>query len=107
MNFTITLADAVAAAVGASAVAGIIALVKAAARIARSVSILVASDKEQTETLRAIAATIAPMLQADKASLEAHRDGRCNGNVKDALEAVDKASASFNGFLLARIGEAS
>lgn len=104
MNITVTFVDAVVGGVGAAAIGGIIALARAGFKLAREVSVLVASNKEQTSTLRAIASTIPPMLRAHQASLEAHRDGKCNGNVKDALESVDQAETDFRGFLLEKVG---
>jgi hypothetical protein len=44
-----------------------------------------------------------PVLLSLKASLEAQRDGHCNGNVDKALEMIDEEKKKFDEYLIATI----
>lgn len=44
-----------------------------------------------------------PVLMSLKASLEAQRDGECNGNVDKALEMIDEEKKKFDEHLLATL----
>ena len=44
-----------------------------------------------------------PLLMSLKASLEAQRDGHCNGNVDKALEMIDEEKKEFDEHLLATL----
>lgn len=46
-----------------------------------------------------------PVLMSLKASLEAQRDGQCNGNVDKALEMIEEAKKEFDNHLLKTLAE--
>lgn len=47
--------------------------------------------------------TQGPVLLSLKASLEAQRDGHCNGNVEKALKKIEEYSAEFDEHLLSMV----
>lgn len=65
------------------------------------------SDKKREEHERNMEELVLMMLQSErantilcKATAEAVRDGHCNGNMKAAMEVVDKAASAEKEFLL-------
>jgi hypothetical protein len=102
MNFTLTFADAFVGALGAGALAGLVALVKHLSGLSRKIDTLLTSDIEQSEAIFIIAKIQKPQLAAHKATLEALH-GDCNGNVDAAHDEIIKATKEFDGYLVRRM----
>jgi len=79
------------------------ALVKSLIGIKKSVETLVVNDIQQTEAIKAVAKLQRPGLVAHKATLEALRDGKCNGNVTSAHEGIISAFDEYDDWLISRV----
>ena len=72
-------ADGILAAVASTSIAGIVSLIKMTVRLNKNVDKLVRMDVMRATDLEALSKIQRPMLVGIKASLEAQRDGECNG----------------------------
>lgn len=90
------------ASVGAAAVAivgGIVAGINSLYKMQRDVRRLTHMDTLRAVDLEQVAKVQRPMLSGLKASLEAHRDGKCNGNVLDAHTDITAAIDNYDLYL--------
>jgi uncharacterized protein (DUF885 family) len=104
MDIGVTFIEGAAAALAASMVAGMIAVVRVVILMKKSVEKLIKTDAEQTRAIQMIAKLQRPQLAAHKALLEAVGEGVCNGNVTKAKEALMHGFAEFDEYLHSRIG---
>jgi len=72
-------ADGILAAVASTSIAGIVSLIKMMVRLNKNVDKLVVMDTLRATDLEALSKVQHPMLVGIRASLEAQRDGKCNG----------------------------
>jgi len=94
---------AVIVALGGAAVRGIFQLVSELKGMKRSIDKLIDTDQKQTMAIGMLAKLQRPQLAAHKATLEAVRDGKCNGNVTSAHSGVIHAFNEFDEFLTGRL----
>jgi len=92
--------SAVIVALAGAAVRGIFQVVKAFKNMGKSLDNLIIADQKQTVAIAALAKLQRPQLAAHKATLEALRDGKSNGNVTDAHTSVMGAFDEFDDFLM-------
>jgi hypothetical protein len=95
--------SAVIVALAGAAVKGVFQVVHSLKAMSRSLDALVIADQKQTLAIGMLAKLQRPQLAAHKATLEAVRDGRCNGNVTSAHSGVLQAFTDFDEFLTGRI----
>jgi len=103
METAITLWEAFIAAVGSGALLALVWLAKHIIGLSKKIDKLVEADHRQTMAIGMLAKLQRPSLAAHKATLEAIRDGKCNGNVTDAHSGVLTAFAQFDDFLTGNI----
>jgi uncharacterized protein (DUF885 family) len=104
MNIGITFIEGATAALAASMIAGMFAVVRMVIVMKKSVDKLINTDAEQTKAIQMIAKLQRPQLAAHKALLEAVGEGIRNGNVTKAKEALMHGFAEFDDYLNSRIG---
>jgi len=85
-------------------IAGIFGLIKTLKDMKKSVDHLVRADGLQSDAIKVIASLQRPQMAAHRATLEALRDGRCNGNVTDAHAGIVSAFKEYDEFLIGRVG---
>lgn len=85
-------------------IAGLFGLIKSLGGMKKSVDHLIVADKAQTQSIQVIASLQRPLMAAHKATLEALRDGRCNGNVTDAHTGIVEAFKEYDDYLIGRVG---
>ena len=99
----LTAWEAFMAALGTGALAALIWLAGHIISLSKKIDKLVDADQRQTLAIGVLAKLQRPSLAAHKATLEAIRDGKCNGNVTDAHNGVIHAFAQFDDFLTGNI----
>lgn len=99
-----TFIGACIAAFAGGLIAGIFGLIKSLGGMKKSVDHLIVADKAQTQSIQVIASLQRPLLAAHKATLEALRDGRCNGNVTNAHSDIIDAFKEYDEYLIGRVG---
>lgn len=104
MNYWNVFIGALIAAFAGGLVAGVFGIVKSLGGMKRSLDGLIVSSAALVESTRVIARLQRPQLVAHKASLEALRDGRCNGNVTDAHKGIIDAFGEYDDFLVGKVG---
>ena len=104
MEYLNVFIGAIVAAFAGGLVAGFFSIVKSIGKMRDSVDNLVVSYKSQVDGLQILAKLQRPSLAAHKATLEALRDGKCNGNVADAHEGVVQAFQDYDDYLVAKVG---
>jgi hypothetical protein len=80
-------------------VGGLAAFLKILIGMNRNVDKLVKMDAMRATDLEALSKIQRPMLVGIKASLEAQRDGECNGNVTDAHLDITNAMKEYDAYL--------
>jgi hypothetical protein len=85
------------------AVRGVFQVGNALAGMRKSIDRLIQTDQDQTLAIGALAKLQRPCLAAHKATLEAIRDGKSNGNVTSAHQGVEIAFSNFEEFLTGRL----
>lgn len=103
MNPFDTVISAGFAAIGATIVGGFVAMLKTQADMLKQIRHLANMDVLRATDFQALAKVQRPMLSGIKASLEAHRDGKCNGNVADAHEDVTEGMREYDTYLASLI----
>ena len=96
-------ATAVIVALAGSMVRGVFVIIKSLAAMKKSIDELVKTDARQTVAISAIAKLQRPQLAAHKATLDALKDGRCNGSVSQAQEDITAAFQDYDDFLVGRL----
>ena len=86
-----------------SLVRGVFVIIKSLAAMKKSIDELVKTDARQTVAISAIARLQRPQLAAHKATLDALKDGRCNGSVSQAQEDIVTAFQEYDDFLVGRL----
>jgi len=99
----ITAWEAFMGAIGAGALAALVWLARHIIGLSKKIDKLVEADQRQTLAIGMLARLQRPQLAAHKATLEAVRDGKCNGNVTEAHGGVLAAFAQFDEFLTGNI----
>jgi hypothetical protein len=84
-------------------VRGVFALVTITTKMKKSIDELVATDQRQTLAISAIAKLQRPQLAAHRATLDALKEGRCNGSVTKAQEEISTAFQEYDDFLVGRL----
>jgi hypothetical protein len=97
--FLMTFADGALVAVATLMVGGLIAFLKILIGMNKNVDKLVKMDVLRATDLEALSKVQRPMLVGIKASLEAQRDGECNGNVTDAHLDITTAMKEYDLYL--------
>ena len=87
------------AASATAVVAGFITAISMLMRMNKSLNHLVKMDEHRATDMEQNALIQRPMLLGIKASLEALRDGQCNGNVTDAHRELSDAEARYDEYL--------
>ncbi len=95
--------SAVIVALAGAMVRGVFVIIKSLASMKKSIDELVQTDARQTIAIGAIAKLQRPQLAAHKATLDALKDGRCNGSVSKAQSDIDEAFAEYDSFLVGRL----
>jgi hypothetical protein len=84
-------------------VRGVFLIIQSIRIMSKSVEKLLEADAKHMEAIAAIAKLQRPQLYAHKATLEALKEGRCNGNVEDAKEMILAAFDEYDRFLVGRM----
>jgi uncharacterized protein (DUF885 family) len=100
--WTIFISASIVALAGA-AVRGVFQVVKSLAAMAKSIDSLVLTDAKQTQAIAALARLQRPQLAAHRATLDALKDGKCNGSVARAQEDITAAFDEYDSFLVGRL----
>lgn len=90
------------AGIGAIAIAlvgGFFSVLRMQMTMIRKVTHLANMDLLRATDFEAVAKVQRPMLSGIKASLEAHRDGKCNGNVIDAHSDITEGIKEYDKYL--------
>ena len=95
--------SAVIVAFAGAAVRGVFSIVKALTTMGKSIDRLIIADAKQSESIAMLAKLQRPQLAAHKATLEALKDGKCNGNVTSARKDIDDAFIEYDSFLVGRL----
>jgi len=74
------------------------------AGIKRSVDAMREGGKKRTEETQIIVRAILDLSDTQRATLEAIRDGKCNGNITGALGKLNKTDESVENMLIERVG---
>ncbi len=94
---------AVIVALAGSLVSGVLSIIRSLARMTKSIDRLLDADISHMAAIAAIAKLQRPQLAAHKATLDALKEGRCNGSVTQAQEMITKAFDDYDSFLVGRI----
>jgi low affinity Fe/Cu permease len=96
-------ATAVIVALGGSLVRGLYVLIRSLAAMSKNIDKLLEADSDHMVAIAAIAKLQRPQLAAHKATLDALKEGRCNGSVTQAQEMITKAFDDYDDFLVGRL----
>lgn len=99
MNLPGVFIEAFFAASATAVVAGFVTAISMLMKMTKAVNRLVKMDEHRATDLEAIAKVQRPMLVGVKVSLEALRDGECNGNVTDAHGEISGAISGYDDYL--------
>lgn len=99
MNFPQVFIEGFFAASATAVVAGFVTAISMLMRMTKALNHLVKMDEHRATDMEQNALIQRPMLIGIKASLEALRDGQCNGNVTDAHEELTSAQARYDEYL--------
>lgn len=94
---------AVAAGVGVSVVGVLWANLKWITEAKKMMRSILSTAEENAGNVALLYRLQGPMLDGMKASLEAQRDGKCDGNVKNALLRIQEAKDSFDAHLIGKV----
>jgi hypothetical protein len=70
----------------------------------RTMELLLAESRLNGRSVKTLFRMQGSQLASLKASLEAQRDGECNGNVTHALESIEEAQGIYDEHLLSMLG---
>ncbi len=103
-NLVATFADAAIALV-ATAIAGLVWLnLKWLFASKKTMELVLAESRANGRSIRTLFRLQGSQLASLKASLEAQRDGECNGNVMHALSSIEEAQGIYDEHLLSMLG---
>ena len=94
-----TFLDALIGACAVTLISGFVAVIRSQMILNKNVNKLVKMDELRAVDFEAVAKVQRPMLVGIKASLEAHRDGKCNGNVNSAHLDITDAMRDYDKYL--------
>ena len=97
--FLMTFADGALVATATLMAGGLLTFLKILVGMNRNVDKLVKMDVMRATDLEALSKVQRPMLVGIKASLEAQRDGECNGNVTSAHFDITNAMKEYDTYL--------
>jgi len=79
----------------AAFVAGVIALIRWMISLSRILKTMQENGMARREEVKTTFAILSRLMSASKATLETLRDGKCNGNVKTALEDIHECENKY------------